>query len=372
MQGATAAPAAAEGSASPVSVARGAWVLLEALLSPDSGRDARASQAAATALGQAGSGNADFVVACFLQRAPAEFSLAAAATVQEEETTADCVRMLRVLEKVAPGVSASDVCKVGKCLQQLLVGMQCDSSLAAAAIAVKFALSKAAGAAAAAAGDASLPTKDRDSALGLDEAVCVDVVRWAGHLLACAHAVLYGGIWGVLPERADSLYPLDDADFLPAPAVRQALRVDRSSDLGLGPAARGATACALFIVGELAMLGFSVEEDEPKRAVAGDGGQPSEFRPAYSLSPAAKAFRLCIPAPLLALVQMLMGARLPHPDSLSSACELLRVRQCLCGHVYMQCLYAYMRLRPLPLARDTALDALPSIFPSDPRRRPCP
>lgn len=276
-------------------VSRGAWVLLEAIM----GQEVPGQERAAAAALSCESGAADFVVRCFLARV---------ADLQQHASSVDAIRMLRVLEKVASGVSPGDAKLVAKRLQQLLQSLQIDNGLASAAIAVRFALSKA---------FASASTTNTSSQQ-VEDAAYADVAHWAGELLCTIHSVLFVGVWGALPSDSQNLFAGGLIKPALSPAVQAAaLARCAAPSLGLGDSVlRQALASASFLLGELTMLGFSVEEDDVSRSkqVFDDGTEPQ-----YSVSVVSRAFRLCVPQPLVLLVQLLMDVRLPDPNSLATS-----------------------------------------------------
>ena len=257
------------------SVSRGSWALMEALLaqSPQVVSGEGKAVDVVKALLKDGSGSTDFVVNCYREKR-------ARHQVYDDED----VRILNVLARVARQVSAEDSAYVGEQLLQLLLSMRCDPPAVSAAIAVKFALSEALH------GEGS-------------EECHRDVARWAGAVLSAAYAVLHFKVW----EKTCDSNIFEGPGFALSAAAKKLVisGTERGTDSSNNP-----LLAAIFTVGEIGMVGFSVEDDDNKKSRA---STPSAAAvPGYSVSDASNAFRLHMSDRLLDLVQLLMAASLPE------------------------------------------------------------
>ena len=237
--------------------------------------------------------------------------------------------MLNVLERVAGSVSVEDARAVRAELMRLLLALKCSAQAVAACVAVLFALSNSPLAAAAAASSSSSSSSSYSSSqtteaeaakrhLKAQAMVYEDVTLWAGGLLTRSHDVLFSAVWGHAPSGADALY--NDTTTTTTAVNAGAVEVEM----------------ALFCVGQLSMLGFSVEEDcdalcapilcsgghstgtTRSTTTSNSKHQKQQGRghegPSYQLSDVTKSFRVHIPSALVSLVQVLLDTSLPLPS----------------------------------------------------------
>ena len=260
-------------------VSSGAWILLEALTAHD-----------VEDIEQVGSHSvsADFVVRCWLSRRQHNSSSLegfSAFFLDELE-----IRMLRVMAKVSSSVNAASKNNVCKMLRQVLSYAQCDAQGVSAALTVLFSFS-----------NETKPEKGMKDGRNICDNSLKNVQEFSGQLLNVAHEILFRFIWG-LEKPIKALYAVSSASA----NVVDFTQHSYDDILRL-------VSCALFFVGEISMLGFSVEEDEDSYVAKKRKG--SANLPTYLVSDVSGTFKIHIPDVLVTMVQILMGHQLPDSSS---------------------------------------------------------
>lgn len=227
----------------------GAWILLDALLSQDALLGTQ-SQSIDTCVDSV---TAEFVANCFLERR---------ANVSVNSLDDNDARMLRIVEKLSNRLAKSTVAKVSVEILKVLVHLECSCDGIAAAIAAICSLHS----------QETLP-------------------RVFGQLLNVAYDSLHQFSHGEKPT---------DALFADAPRSGNKVKSSEST-----------VSAALFIVGEIAMVGFNVEEDEDAytKLTAREGYITTLPRVIYM--DGTKQYKVEIPSAIATLMQLLMAYKLP-------------------------------------------------------------
>ena len=257
-------------SQDPESISRGAWILLESLVSEDF-----------SSLLQDASVSSDFVVKCWLGKRVR--TTGSGSLLLDDLDT----RMLRVLAKVPRGISVAQRASVCSMLQPIISGCQCDAQGVAAGVAALFALSVDNPVAA----DALPNETSKYSVTTNFQPMMVST----GHLLNSVHYVLHSFLWPDSKPRPIYVDPRLTKSSVPTD----------TSVSGL--------ASALFLLGEIALLGFSVEEDEDAyRTVVPSDSTLENGLPQFVLAESCGTFKIALPDSLTVMAQLLMGRQTPH------------------------------------------------------------
>ena len=248
-------------------VSRGAWVLIEALI----GHEPSANETnIITDSFKHDKGSADFVVQCF--RAKREKAVG-------PDLSEDDVRMLRVLTKLVNSLSFEDVEYMKNELFKILLSMECNSSGLSVIITLMFSLTN----------PTYAPSPNPN-----DE--YFNVVAWTNPLLSIANSIIHSYIWGKKAEGQENLGKQVSSNL--SGKVKSILNGSVAID---NADHRNLVTTALFMIGELTMLGFSIAEDETSRA----------SQASYVISDVTKSFKLLVSEALIDLIHMLMSLELP-------------------------------------------------------------
>ena len=252
-------------------VTRGAWALLEGFIDIPSNIVLSDNSTLSTFGSDIGS--VDFVTKCYKNKKATRKS----SVIDDEE-----LRILRVMDKVVPNMDIHEIKYVKTEVLKLLLGMRCEPSAISVLTTIMFSISK------------RLNNED-DSNGGWR-----DVQDWSCKLLVNAYNILYYKVW--LSKPSTLLYGTDSSVLTGSMEAD----INSSIDNGLNP-----LLTALFTVGEVSMMGFSVEDDEinSKKYDNTEGNVPS-----YTVSTVSKVFKLNIPDAITKLVQLLMSKELPTID----------------------------------------------------------
>ena len=245
-------------------VSRGAWVLLDAAIG-----QVTAQPSDKPSLTSSGTSLAKFVVKSLLVRISEYDSANSADSIDTEET----VRMLRVLDKVAHFTAEEDGRQVSRLLQQILQRFEFGSEFVSVAVATNFSLTKVL--------SASTPYE-----------YAASVIEWSEKLLGNIQSLLFSFAWKVRHECAKMLNSGSHSECWSTSETLLNLPEPRT------------VVSALFLLGELAMLGFTAEEDEEDVETTAS----SRFT---LLAKPKTTFRLAIPNKLITLVQLLLNSNLP-------------------------------------------------------------
>jgi hypothetical protein len=175
-------------------------------------------------------------------------------------------------------------------LCQVLSAAQCDAQGVSAALTVLFSFS-----------NETKPEKGVKEGQNCCENSLNNIQEFSGQLLNVAHEILFRFIWG-LEKPIKALYSAPAASASPIDFTQHSF--DEILRL---------VSCALFFVGDISMLGFSVEEDEDSYVAKQRSG--SSNLPTYLVSDSSGTFKIHIPDVLVTLVQILMGHQLPDSSS---------------------------------------------------------
>lgn len=288
-------------SCEPDEIARGAWILLEGLVSLEQMSILNAKQESVKFrdfIRQAGS--ADFVVRCYRQK-----HAEGAAVVWDEED----LRIFKVLEILGGNLTEVDSVYMKHQLEDNLQQMQCECHIAAAAIAVMLQLSK-----------ASLP-EPSPTVADPSKLLKESVTRWTAPLLNSVCSILHTYAFRTRAPNAevDANSTLGQLlhDWLleSTQSTDASLTMDVSAVLGsshsdghasLTAHVLEAVQSALFVLGEVSMLGFSMEEDH----FLGNGSKKAASTSSAGAK-SAEQFRLPVDESIVDLVKILMGHALP-------------------------------------------------------------
>jgi hypothetical protein len=239
-------------------------------------------------------GSADFVVRCYRQKHAVD-----AAVVWDEED----LRIFRVLEILGGNLTEKDSVYMKSQISENLQQMQCECHLAAAAMAVMLQLSK----------TEALEGLDPTSAEA-GKAMVASVSGWAVPLASAVYSVLHMFALRTRPPVAKGeaigattavgqlmLDWLQESEHLDASLTMDVSAVHQAS---LTAHVLEAVQTSLFILGEISMLGFSMEEEHFL-------GNESAAKKAASSARSAEYFRLPVDQAVVDLVKILMGHSLP-------------------------------------------------------------
>eukprot|EP01032_Pedospumella_encystans_P013832 gene13832-15908_t len=289
----------------PEEIARGAWILLEGLVSLEQMSILNAKQESVKFrdfIRQAGS--ADFVVRCYRQKHPD-----GVAVVWDEED----LRIFKVLEILGGNLTEQDSVYMKHQLEDNLQQMQCECHIAAAAIAVMLQLSKAS--------LAEASSAQVDSSKLLKESVS----KWTAPLLASVQTILHTYAFRTRPaglthsiEATSTLGQLlqdwlaeshhSNADASLTMDVSAVLGHSSDTHASLTAHVLEAVQSALFVLGEISMLGFSMEEDH---FLGNNQSQKKKASESSASAKSAEQFRLTVDDSIVDLVKILMGHALP-------------------------------------------------------------
>jgi hypothetical protein len=237
--------------------------------------------------------SADFVVQCWLGKRDTMHG-GHAFYLDDLDT-----RMLRVLSRVPQGVTKRQRASVCGKLQTILNAFQCDAQGIAAAVAVLFTFSV----------DEMSPGAVGEGSQSAKFSTDTDfnsLMTIAGTLLNNIHSILFSFIW--TEHKAASLFH--------DPRVKGKINGETVTPAVL--------ASALFMLGEIALLGFSVEEDEDAyRYPATCDSSVEQGLPTIMIAEAYGTFRINIPDILVVMTQILMDRHTPScTDSDSTLASL--------------------------------------------------
>lgn len=292
----------------PEEIARGAWILLEGLVSLEQMTILNAKQESIKFrefFRQAGS--ADFVVRCYRQKHAKDITI-----VWDE----DDLRIFKVLEIMGASLSDEDTAYVKQQLMRNLQELQCDCHIAAAAIAVMLQLSKAS------VQDALITSADPLK-------VMVGAVTvWTAPLLAAVNTVLHTYTFGTRSASTlgTGVDPSSATGVLLQDWLNESFKTDTSMTFDVSMSADNGShlttnvletvQSALFVLGEISMLGFSMEEDH---FVSGQN-QKKQSATNNSAARSAENFKIPVGEALVDLVKILMGHSLPLAGGVQREC----------------------------------------------------
>lgn len=226
--------------------------------------------------------SADFVVQCWLGKR--ENMTGSMAIVLDDLDS----RMLRVLSRVPQGVTKKQKTSVCGKLQTILNSFQCDAQGIASAIAVMFTYSVDE----LSAGTIGEVTHNVKFSSDTDFKSMMTIT---GTLLNNIHTILYSFIW---------------TEHKPAPLFLDPRTKGRVNTDTITPSMLTA---ALFTLGEIALLGFSVEEDEDAyRVAAASDSTIDQGLPQFMIAESYGTFRVNIPDILVVMTQILMDRHTPN------------------------------------------------------------
>ncbi|KAJ1404625.1 non-SMC mitotic condensation complex subunit 1-domain-containing protein, partial [Ochromonadaceae sp. CCMP2298] len=331
------------GGGEPSEVARAAWVLLEALVSLENVSVLNAKQESVKlrkVLGDCGS--ADFVVRCYRNKHTVGAGAGAGCTGRSGASQAwdeEDLRIFKVLEILGGNLSAEDGLYMQAQLQGTLLQMQCCCPTAAGAVAVLLQLSH-----------AHTADADADVGAGAGKGLLKHVQGWALPLMTAARVTLQAYALRQLESRGVNTSTNTNASMSRSNSTsmsRSNTNDSNTSNMSMSMSITGAAAllpdsselcllldawlsstttstttstststttqmlqavqCSLFVLGELAMLGFSMEEAHVLSTDATTGA----ITAAQAVGAVGGGFRLCVEGGLVDLVRLLMGHELP-------------------------------------------------------------
>ena len=219
-------------------------------------------------------GSVDFVTKCYKNKK----SIRKSSVIDDEE-----LRILRVMDRVIPNMDINEIKYVKSEVMKLLLGMRCEPSAISVLITIMFSISK---------------------RLNIEDDVnggWRDVQDWSSKLLVNAYNILHYKVWITKPTTM--LYGVEST------ILTASMEHDINSNITNGASP---LLTALFTIGELSMMGFSVEDDEINTKKYDNNG---EKVPSYTISTVSKVFKLDIPDSITKLVQVLMSNNLPTIDN---------------------------------------------------------
>ena len=286
-------------------VVRSAWVLMEALVSLEhvsvTGDKQQQQQRFGDVLRSTGS--ADFVVKCFRDK----HGRAGGDGMDDDDSGGgsslslhcddDDVRMFRVLQTLSHNLEASDVAYMRAQCLRCLEGLQFDCHVAGSAVSLLLQLSKVSSSSSSSSSVNQMGT----SASSKHPSALRDIVQsWAEQLVGSATVALRCFVY-----RDITLSPTTTRGVSAALISRLHRYLSSSidgEDMEMEEAAIvPSIQAALFIIGEVAMLGFSMEEDQTKGSLGGDG----------TTAVAPDHFKLSVSDEVVDFVKILMGNLLP-------------------------------------------------------------
>ena len=209
---------------SPSSISTTGWLLLESIMSqalPTSiMNDVTHHLVSGGRKGSDPASSTDFVVSCWLQRSHKN----------TDELSDQDIRIVNVIEKLGSSISFENKDRICKDLLKIVSAFRAQPAAQTAIVNALYALTTA----------------------GANGASARSLVnRWATPLLQSAYTTLYMHVWGVSPV------PYDDQEQINF-CKKASKKIDRICSL-------------LFLLGELSMIGFSVEEDEDRGKMNREG-----------------------------------------------------------------------------------------------------
>jgi hypothetical protein len=286
----------------PDEVARSAWILLESLVSLEGTTILNAKQESIKFrdfIRQAGS--ADFVVRCYRQKHASD-----AHVVWDEED----LRIFKVLEILGANLTPDDTVFVRSQMVENLQQLDCPCHVAAAAIGVLLQLSK------------------TEALSGLDaasqqasKALQASVLTWVAPLQSAIYGVLhmYALRTRAPVTKGESLGALSPVVHVMLDWLQEGAQTAAQGTLDVSAVGEASTAgesltahvleivqTALFVLGEVSMLGFSMEEDHFLGTESKKGTNSSVK--------SAEQFRLPVNEAVVELVKIMMGHTLPMTE----------------------------------------------------------
>ena len=311
-------------------IARGAWILLEGIVSLEAMTILNTKQEPVKFrdfIQQAGS--ADFVIRCYRQKHSVPDNMHVARWDEED------LRIFKVLESLGGNLSEKDSMYIKQEIIENLQCMQCECHIAAAAIAVLHQLSKTEVADALTAAYASTRPSNQ---------VLVDSIKlWSAPLLRAVHTVLH--MYALRTSLVDSEKVIGCSnnnsvqhlllDWVQETAATEHADTSLTLDISTLPSnttthsltsqVLESVQTALFILGEVSMLGFSMEEDHFL------GNQNAKkVDETHASTKSASQFRLAVDPAVIALVKILMGHSLPvtNTSTTTTTSTTAAVREC--------------------------------------------
>jgi hypothetical protein len=264
-------------------VTHGGWVILESLISQTAtglaGADGKQDKAMQTLY------RCDFVLSCWEHRCSRGVAMG---------SHPDDVRILRAIElmashnaEIAHSSRFSSICDG---LYRCVADLNCSSSMTSAAFGVLMAPIKL----------LSSGEKAHRFAAAVTSSWFDKVLRWCSVLMDSCYAVIHVAVFGT--SRLTSGLWDSRPSKLPGSFIALADPAGGSS-----PSNTATLNCALFVLGEISMLGFANDEDD-SFAVA-DALQRQ--RPHVAMPKLQNAFKIVFPEALVELIPLLLPERLP-------------------------------------------------------------
>lgn len=285
-------------------ISNGAWVLLESIMGQEA--QAGADHIVVSTLAN-DKGSADFVVKCFQDKRVNMKAKGVSTNILDDED----VRMLRVLDKLTYFISKENSDYISKELFSVLMSMQSSAASISIAISVKYNISK------------SLCQKSLNNDIDINSKSYLDLQSWSGSLLSLAYSIIYYCVKNspLLPNQG----LFDAAPSVLSTSIKKILsqQIDfvsfpiNNGSVDFAEMKRNLVINSLFTLGEIAMLGFSNEEDE---TVSSRIKTSNEIKglPKFTVSTISKTFKILIPEQLINIVQLLMGSTLPNEEKSDS------------------------------------------------------
>ena len=175
-------------------------------------------------------------------------------------------------------------------LRNVLSAAQCDAQGVSAAITVLYSFS------------VDNVAEKKQSCFSSDDGLN-NIKEFSGQFLNVAHEILFRFIWG-LEKPIQALYSARTANASTVDFTQH------SSDEIMR-----LVSSALFLIGDVTMLGFSVEEDED--SYVAKGRKDSSSLPTCFVSENSGTFKIHIPDAVVTMVQILMGHKLPNSSNVN-------------------------------------------------------
>lgn len=284
-------------------VSRGGWILLESLVALDitflqNSKHSNVSNLRKNSADMSSS----FVLDCWAtKRTPMKNGVIAHHYFDEMD-----VRMLKVAEKLSLQMKAVERLQMKQDIMNVLLHAQCSPSAIAAAVNCLIAMCVDNNQVAAS--KSSKVVGDENKSVPFDFTMIQEVV---GKLLNLVHYILNVFVF----RESNTHNPLYWNDVCKVNVNMINLSSVNDTNSGMS---KDAISFALFLLGELAMLGFSVEEDAEVNDKHKTKDECIPF-PEYALSSNNGSYRMIISPSLVTLVQMLMDHKLPHADGQSNS-----------------------------------------------------
>ena len=270
-------------------------------------------------------GSVTFVVDCYKHKhyrkipsssqsptsgSPSNISTRRASMGDVQQLDEEDLRILKVLEKLTMNLPNEDVLFMIEEIDSWLQTLVMPSEIASAAIQLRCQLSRA---------NAMINASNAScsSAAQMEADFHKDLQKWTSLLAVKIYNVIYGFIFQELPVGHDELLAAAMAAFKTTspqsyPAALQSFLKDVHKEKKCVEVIKS----SLFLLGELLMLGFKMEEPEIKRlkrsahfSVNGKSGKANLVD--LIATPENNGFRLILPDSMIDLVKMLMGTTLP-------------------------------------------------------------